>query len=195
MSEMKVAIDGTVATNATITGNTSTTPLYTTPGMPTGVNLYTTLIFDAPGVVAANNFLSVFNPVGSGKTFVFYQFVAFPYATGATSVTNSMNIFRTTAASAGTLVAAASINKFSTSQPNSVAEVRTGNPTTTNGTIPIISVPPAITSAASGTSGTIDIVPPTGAVFTCAPGEGIVARTAAGNVNQLWDMGFTWSEQ
>lgn len=181
--------------NMVMTANTSSTPLYTVAGMPAGVNLYSTLVFDTLGVVAANNFLSVFNPIGSGKTLVFYQFTCFPWATAATSATVSMLVFRTTAASAGTLVAAANVGKFSTASPNSVAEVRTGNPTTTNATVPILAIPPAVTAAPTGIGSVASIVPPTGASFVCAPGEGVVARTTAGAIGQLWDMGFTWSEQ
>ena len=195
MAEQKVAIDGTVPISGTVTAsNTSTTPLWVTQATPPGVQLYTTLASEVAGTVAANNLLSVFNPVGSGKTFIFYQFVAYPYAGGATTTTNSCNVFRTTAASAGTLRAAGDINKFVTTQSNSIAEVRTGNPTTTNGNVPIISIPPAITSAAAGISGANTLVPPTGAAFICLPGEGVVARVAAGDVDQLWDLGFTWSE-
>jgi len=166
----------------------------TVNSLPEGALLYTTLVSEVAGTVAAQNLLSVFNPSGSGKTMVFYQFVAYPYAGAAATATNSVNVFRTTAASGGSLRAAADINKFITTQPNSIAEVRTGNPTTTNGNVPIISIPPALTSAGSGISGTNTLVPPTGAAFVCLPGEGVVVRVAAGDVDQLFDLGFTWSE-
>lgn len=197
MAEQVVRIEGTVpiSTASAITvQNTQTTPLFTAMGLPAGVNLYTTLITDVVGVVAANNFLSIFNPLGSGKTFTFYQFVAFPYAGGATSATNSMSVFRATSISAGTQRAAADIGKFITTQPNSVAEVRTGNPTATLANVPILAVPPAITAAAAGVSAVASITPPSGASFICLPGEGVVARTTAGDVDQIWDLGFVWSE-
>ncbi len=195
-AENTVRVDGIIptATGAMTIANTAMTPIYVTSGIPAGTQLYTTQIVDAPGVVAANNFLSIFNPLGSGKVFTFYQFVAFPYAGGATSATASMAVFRTTAASGGTLRPAADVGKFVTSQTNSVSEVRTGNPTTTNANVPILSVPPAITAAAAGVSAVASITPPTGASFICLPGEGVVARTAAGDTDQFWDLGFVWSE-
>lgn len=170
-------------------------PVFTQP--PTAIvgSIYTTLIRNTLGVVAANNFLSVFNPVGSGKNLVVAQFVCFPYATAAATPTDNMEVWRTSAASVGTLLAAANIGKFDTAQANSVAEVRTGNPTTTLvGTVPVLAVPPAVTSAAGGVSSTVSIIPPSGSLFTCRPGEGVVARTPAGSVGQTWSLGFSWAE-
>lgn len=170
-------------------------PVFTQP--PTALTglVYTTLVEDVTGVVAANNFLSVFNPVGSGKNLVIAQFVCFPYATAATSPTVNMDVQRISAASAGTQLAAANIGKFDTTQVNSVAEVRTLNPTVTlTGTVPIIAIPPAVTSSAAGASSTINLIPPSGSLFICRPGEGVVARTASGAVGQKWSLGFSWSE-
>jgi len=196
-AENTVRIDGTSVVNVSgtvTTANTSATPLFVTQGTAPG-QIYTTLIRNTLGVVAANNFLSLFNPLGSGKNVVVAQFVCFPYATAATSPTDNMEVWRTSAASAGTLLAAANIGKFNTSQSNSVAEVRTGNPTTTLvGTIPVLAIPPAVTSAAAGISSTINIIPPSGSLFICQPGEGVVARTPAGAVGQVWSLGFSWAE-
>lgn len=165
--------------------------------IPEGALPYTTLIEDTASVATANNFLSIFNPVGSGKNIVFYQFVCFPYATAATGPTINMEVQRVSAASGGTQLAAANINKFDTLQPNSIAEVRTGNPTVTLvGTLPILAIPPAITSAGVGVSSTASIIPPTGALFVCHPGEGLVVRQPAGaDVDERWSLGFTWTEQ
>lgn len=203
MAENKVSIDGLASTAmptriVDATGDALAVRAdgsITTSSIPEGALPYTTLIKNTLGVVAANNFLSVFNPVGSGKNLVFAQFVCFPYATAATSPTDNMEVWRTSAASVGTLLAAANISKFDTQQANSIAEVRTGNPTTTLvGTVPILAVPPAVTSAASGVGSTINIIPPSGSLFTCRPGEGVVARTPAGAVGQVWSLGFSWLE-
>jgi hypothetical protein len=167
----------------------------TTSTAPEGALPYGTLIRNTLGVVAANNFLSVFNPSGSGKNLIFNQFICFPYATAATSPTDNMEVWRTSAASAGTLLSAANVTKFDTGQASSVSEVRTGNPTTTLvGTVPVLAVPPAVTAAASGVGSTINIIPPAGSIFVCHPGEGIVARTPAGAVGQVWTLGFSWLE-
>lgn len=207
MAENTVRIDGMAAVNGLMpafiqdmTGHSlsiRTDGSITINTIPEGSLPYTTLIEDTASVTTANNYLSIFNPVGSGKLLTFYQFVCFPYATAATGPTFNMEVQRTSAASGGTQLAAANINKFDTAQPNSVAEVRTGNPTVTLvGTLPILAIPPAITSAGIGVSSTASIIPPTGALFVCHPGEGLVVRQPAGaDVDERWSLGFTWTEK
>lgn len=190
-------ISGTIGTTPSGTQNVaimSSSLLSTTPGIPAGTNFYSTSLSDVLGVVAANNFLSVFNPVGSGKTITMYNFIVAPWATAATSVTASMNVFRTTAASGGTLVAAANINKFSTAQANSIAEVRTGNPTVTTSGLLLGGFPPAVTSSATGVGPQPVVQLPSGSLFLLAPGQGVVMSTALGSVAQLWNLGFIWTE-
>ena len=162
--------------------------------VPDGSNLYGYGVFDTPGVVAANNFISLFNPIGSGKLITVYRLTVYPWAGGASTVTTSLTASRITAASAGSLIAAANISKFSTAEPNSIAEVRTGNPTTTIIGVPITAIPPAITAAAAGIGAAVSVQPPSGASFVIQPGEGVVARTTAGDVDQLWNIFVTWGE-
>lgn len=207
MAEQRVAIEGTVPVSGTVTSspsgtqnvlvtNTSGSPVITQAVTTPAPAAYTTLIEDVTSVNTANNYLSIFNPVGSGKILSFAQFVCFPYATAAQATTINMEVQRTSAASAGTLLAAANINKFDTTQANSIAEVRTGNPTVTLvGTVPLIAVPPALTNAANGTSSPADIIPPTGTLFICRPGEGVVVKQLAGaGTVQKWSLGFSWAE-
>lgn len=199
MAEQRVFIDNPSSTpvNMAMPANSINSPIFTTPGMNTNISAYSALVTAQPGQTATPyNFLSIFNPAASGKIFIFYQFTAFPWAGAATSTTNPMQVWRTTAASGGTLRAASDVQKFATSLPNSSAEVRTVNPTiTVLGTVPLLSIPPAITSSGAGIGAAAVIVPPTGAAFHVLPGEGICARqTTAGDVDQLWDMGFTWGE-
>lgn len=210
MAEMAVRVDGPVTVSGTVnttpsgtqnvaitgTGATAGNPLFTAAGMPTGQLVYTTLIEDVSSVNTANNYLSVFNPVGSGKTITFLRFTCFPYATAANSATNNMEVQRVSAASVGTLLAAANINKFDTAQANSIAEVRTGNPTVTLvGTVPFITIPPALTGAPQGVSAPADLIPPQGSLFVCHPGEGVVVKQLAGaGTAQKWSLGFVWSE-
>jgi len=168
----------------------------TVSNIPEGALPYTTLIEDTAVVTTANNYLSVFNPIGSGKNVTFAQFTAFPYATGATGPTVNMEVWRATLVSGGTQLAAANINKFDTLQPNSICEVRTGNPAATlTGTLPILAIPPAITAAAAGASASVAIIPPSASLFVCHPGEGVVVRMpAGGDVDERWSLGFTWLE-
>lgn len=192
MPEMRVGIQDASGHNLSVRSDGSLTIATT----PEGALPYTTLIENVVSVNTANNYLSIFNPVGSGKTIIFSQFVAFPYATAAQATTINMDVQRISAASAGTQLAAANINKFDTAQANSIAEVRTGNPTvTTVGTVPLLAIPPAITSAANGVSSIADIIPPQGSLFICHPGEGVVVRQGAGaGTTQVWSLGFTWLE-
>lgn len=184
MAENSIKVEGLVpSSSGTMPVNVVTIP----------ANTYTYGIWEVPGVVAANNFYSLFNPVGSGKTITIQRLTITPYATAAQTVTNNMQSFRTTAASAGTLVAASAINKLDTAFPNSIAEVRTGNPTCTTVGQAVIAAAPAITSAAAGAS-PIVTTPPGGDMFILHPGEGVVARTAAGTVAELWNVSMVWTE-
>lgn len=199
MAEHVLRLEGISPINGTLPttnqGNTAATPLFVTAGFPSGINFYNHQIQDVPGVVAATNFLSVFNPAASGKTLTFYTIAILPWATAATSATTSMLVTRTTAASAGTLVAASTVGKFETQSPNSVTEVRIANPTVTKVGLPLVAIPPAITAAAQGISNTATITPPPGATYDCLPGEGLVFSCALGTVSQLWNLGLVWSEQ
>jgi hypothetical protein len=177
--------NGVMAVNGTINS---------IPAAPTGAKFYLHGMSDLPGVAAANNFLSIFNPVGSGKTVIFYQLILTPGTSGVTTVTTSMNIFRTTAASAGTLITASAVNRFLTADPNPVAQVRVGNPTVTAVGTTLLGLPPATNAAGVGGGMSANVAVPSGAGFVCLPGEGVVYSTAAGNVNQLWNLNVTWAE-
>lgn len=156
-------------------------------------NFYFYALVDVPGVVAANNFLSIFNPVGSGKALVFFSFAASSYSITTSQTPNSMQVHRTTAASGGTLVAETNINRFDpVNAPASVAQIRTGNPTTTDVGHPLIGIPPIISTGTGAVSGST--APPAGAGFIVYPGAGITTHTAAGNTNQLWNIQYIWAE-
>ncbi len=187
----------------TVTGTVTTIPSGTQtvtgsvvalPAIPAGSNFYLTSLVDVIGVVAANNYLSIFNPGGSGKTITMYALSIVPWAGAATSVSVSMNIFRVTAASAGTLVAAANLSKFTSTSPNSIAEVRSGNPTVTTTGLSLGGVPPSITSSGSGASPSGGGAGPSGASFMLAAGEGLVLKTTAGSTAQLWNFNLIWAE-
>lgn len=161
---------------------------------PAGANYYFHTLLDAPGVVAANNFMSVFNPTGSGKAVVFFVAEVKSYAIAAASAADSLTAFRTTAASGGTLISSASVSRFLTTAPNPVAEVRVDNPTTTNVGLALNGFPPPIsTGAGTGSLGN-SAAPSSQAAFTCLPGEGLVVTTASGDTDQRWDITLTWLE-
>jgi hypothetical protein len=152
-------------------------------------------VTDAPGVIAANNFMTLVNPVGSGKTVIILgTFVSTYVATGASATRNSLQGMQATAVSGGSLASASAIGKFASSMPNAVAELRTGNPAATPGAN-LFNSPPAIGVTASQFVHTVGGGASTASgPLTLAPGEGLVIRTAAGNVSQTWNISVVWGE-
>ena len=154
--------------------------------------IYVVALTDTPGVVAANNFLSVFNPVGSGMHMVGLGAIVGGYSTAAASSPHSMLAQRTTAASGGTLATAANVARYDTTVANPVSQVRTANPTVTLTQSPLFGWSPPVSTG----TGSIGIAAPatSGPAFICHPGEGLVWYTTAGDVNQIWNIQFTWAE-
>lgn len=160
---------------------------------PEDYKFYFHTVFDAPGVVLANNFMSVMNPVGSGKNVILFQAEFGSYTIGASNTATSITATRISSATLGTLIPAASVNRFVTSWANPVAQVRTLNPTVVPVGLPLNAwIPPISTGAGIGATSYTSTPP--GAGFVCAPGEGLVFGTAAGNVNQVWKINVIWAE-
>lgn len=158
------------------------------------LTFYFHTIFDTPGVVAANTFLSVFNPATSTKLVIFFQAEVASYATGATSVPTSLTANRISASSGGSLIAAANVNRFVTTDPNPSAQVRTGNPTVTTVGLPLNAWPPPL-AVGAGENGTISTVVPPGAGFVCQPGQGLSFATSGGDIDQMWKVNVIWAER
>jgi|SRR5882762_358776 len=153
---------------------------------------YSHSLQDIPGVVGANNFLSVFNPANSGKTYMLLRLDVSTYSAGTTASANSMYSKRITAASSGTLVAASTVARFRTDFADPSLEIRIGNPTVTATGLVLNLIPPVI-STGSGQFSTSQN-PPYNTSFVCAPGEGIVLATAAGDIDQVWNITHIWQE-
>lgn len=166
----------------------------TVAALPSGATTYHYSIIDAPGVVAANNFISLFNPVDSGKNYMLLAIHVNNYATGASGSTASLAKYRISSATGGTLVASNKISRYDTLSILSTAQVRTGNPTvtTTTGTPGTPIAPPISTGA--GTNVETIIHTPAGTMYLIHPGEGVAFSTASGNVNQIWDIHLIWCE-
>lgn len=158
----------------------------------TGAYVYS--ISNIAGAAAGNNFISLFNPLLSGKTLLFAGAFISCAAAGSATATEPIRGYRSTTSTLGTLVVnATDVAKFQTTQPLSLAEIRTGNPTVTLG--------PALFNVPSATDGIVDpttthvvAVPPGFGPFTLAAGEGIVLRTEAGDVDQRWNLSVVWGE-
>lgn len=198
MAESTVRIDGTVPVTGTVIATPTGTQavsgtvssIATKDPTITGVYVYSNDV--AAGVVAANNFLSLFNPVGSGKTVIFAG--AFLSCTSIAAITSPapMRGFRITTATGGTLQATNTVAEFISTMPTQVAEIRTGNPTVTLGPA-IFNSPPAVGAGVIAPVHTVPVPPGTGP-FTLAPGEGIVLRTASGDVDMSWSISVVWME-
>lgn len=147
-----------------------------------------------PGVVAANNFLALNNPSGSGKTIVIAGVFISQVTIGAVSATDPMRGFLATGISGGSLQAASTIGKMRSNMPNPTAEIRVGNPAATLGAAWFNS--PTLQATGASTSNFIHQIPATipAGSLTLLPGEGTVLRTASGSTNTLWNLSIAWSE-
>lgn len=166
----------------------------TTAGVDPGITgVYSFSIGNAPGVVAANNFVSLFVPSAALFSVIFGgAFISSTTASGSTE-TEPLRAFRITTATAGTLQAATAPAKFISDYANPAVEIRTANPTVTLGSA-IFSSPPAISSTTASTV-VHQVTPPVGlGGFLLQAGEGIVLRTAAGDADQRWNISLLWGE-
>lgn len=191
-----VPVSGTVTSNPSGTQNVAVTgqPLSTTLVKdPSITGVYVFSADEVPGVVAANNYLTIANPVGSGKTVAFVGAFLSSSTAGGTTVTAPMRGFRANTISGGTLQAVSTIAKFITANPNPVAEIRLGNPTATlDGAL--FNSPPPLSATQGGTP--VHTVPVPGGTgpFILAPGEGIVFRQSAGDTDIRWNLSVVWAE-
>ncbi len=169
----------------------------TTVPNPNLLGIYSFVLNDVIGTVASNNYLALFNPVGSGKTvFAFYAYV-FAYVTGGSSMTkNSMILSRASNVVGGTLHPQSDIGVNDTDMALPVGQVYTGNPTVTAGSKLFAFPPPTV----SGDDVNVLAVSPgsldgavTGAV-SLKEGQGLVFNVAIGNTNQTWNINVVWGE-
>jgi hypothetical protein len=174
----------------------SDSPLLTSPAKVTNLTgAYNFSLDDQPGVTTANNFISLFNPIGSGVKLYYLGAYVSTYVTGGGSTTReSMQGHAITAASAGTLQAASAIFKLDSTFPNSGAQVRTGNPTVTIGPNVFNSPPPINTTVGQYVHAVGLGFGVIGGPVIFREGEGIVFTTDAGNTNQTWNLSIGWAE-
>lgn len=161
---------------------------------PSWTGVYFHAVVDAAGTTGSNNFLSVFNPSGSGKIAIALGFMCSSYSLNTITTPSSLVAFRTSAHTGGTDVTAANVNRFATAFPNPVAQVKFGNPgtTNTNGTNPMIGIPPVVGNGANNGE---TVAPTPGASFVFLPGEGIVFNVPTGDTDQRWDLQYIWAEK
>jgi hypothetical protein len=194
MAEMRVFVENLPLTDPANPGSLAQIPV-TIPRESSLTGVYGYSLADANGVVAANAFLSIFNPVGSGKLLIAASAGISAYVVTGTPTPplSSLHVHRITAASAGTLVADSDVFKYMTSDPDPIAEVRIGNPTVVEGPR-IFCFPPGVNSSFDASRHQIAPTLGLGGVVL-APGEGVVFRTDSGDTEQVWNIDVTWAER
>lgn len=181
MAENTVRIDGMVP----ILGH-----MQVINGVDPRWNIYVHAAADIPGVATANNYISGFNPAGSGKIVVGLQANVSSYAYTSPTSGGSMLGQRISAASGGSLVATSNIGRNVTSDPDPVLQVRTGNPTVTTVRLPITLTPPSAGSKEGSTS----IAPAANSNFVFMPGEGFVFYANTSSTSLFWGLQVVWAE-
>jgi len=158
-----------------------------------GIAAYVYSFANTAGVVAANNFLTLYNPVGSGKTITLGGVFISCSTTGPSNATDPMRGFRISAApTGGTVQAASTVTKSVSSTAATIADIRIANPTATALT-PFFNSP-ALNSGAQGTGVVHQIINPPGTAFLLVPGEGVLLQTATGTTAQRWNVSVAWGE-
>jgi len=143
-------------------------------------------------LVAGKNFISIVNPAASGKILTLGAFFVSYMATVAAPA-YPMRGYRCDVPTGGTLHATSEICKLDTAIPDSVAVIRSNNPSVTLG--------PAFFNSPVGTvKDTVEAPPhevdaPSGFnPFILRPGEGVVIRQDVGAVGHLWNVSILWRE-
>lgn len=193
MPEQRVIIEG-MHSGVTYPGSSvNPLPVILTPN-PQIDGVYIASLANVPGTVASNTFLTVFNPVGSGKQVILGGVFVSTTAAAATSATAPLRTHRIAAApTGGSVVAASDILKFDTTTPDPVSVVRIGNPTVTLGAA-ASNTPPPVTTGAGGGQFVHQIEPPPGTTVLIRPGEGFALNVIAGDTAQRWNISAAWVE-
>lgn len=207
MAEQVVRIEGTVPTSPTGTQNVAVTgqpisatissqPIQVTNvSNPAILGAYIFSVENLPGVAASNNFLTLFNPVGSGRIYLATAVFVSCVAAAAASAVRAFRGYRIGAApTGGSVQAASTFCKIDTAYPDSGADVRIGNPTATLQQ-PFSNTPPPVTTGAGGSQFVHSVELPLGSPsFRIRAGEGVAFNTAVGDTDQVWNISIAWAE-
>lgn len=144
-------------------------------------------------IVAGKNFLTLENPSGSGKLLALGG-VFVSYMATVAAPAYPLRGYRTASSPTGGTLhdQATEICKLDTALPDSIAVLRSGDPTTTLG--------PAFFNSPVGTvkdtvSAVHEIDAPAGFnPFLLRPGQAVVLRQDVGAVGHLWNISLLWRE-
>jgi hypothetical protein len=154
--------------------------------------VYFYALVDEAGAVAEKRFLSVFNPSSSVRVSIALGFIAQSFAVNSSTSPVSLTVYRTTAASGGTLVTASDVPRFNPLHPDPKVEVRINNPTVTTTGPKLLGVSPVVSTGGGAQGETV--APTPGASFIMYPGMGLVFMTPSGDTDQIWNMQYIWAE-
>lgn len=144
-------------------------------------------------LVAGKNFLSLYNPAGSGKVMSVGGFFVSQVATVA-GTTYPMRGFRISAEpTGGTLHTESEICRFDTQRYAPAAVLRSGNPSVGTLGAALFNVPSNIIKDTINLVEQVD-APAGFNPFLLYPGEGVVVRQGAGAVGVLWNLSIIWRE-
>lgn len=168
----------------------------TRPSLPRVLPDRPTFLYSRANVaqtVAAKNYLTLVNPVSSGKLFVVGAvFLSSTNTVGNSTLTEPIRGHRITGASGGVAVPAANVVKLLSVQPTHVGELQDDATTVTGLGAGFFNVPVAIDNRSSNVQ---DVALPEGAPpFICLPGEGVTVRSAAGDTSIRVNITLVWLE-
>lgn len=147
------------------------------------------------GVLAANSFLSLQNPAGSGRAIILGGVFISSVTDGAVSSLAPMRGWLATGISGGTLASVSSIGKLNSTFPDPVGQIRSGNPSATLGAAWFNS--PTLQTTGAASAPFVHQIPsaiPGVNPLTLLPGEGTVLRTESGDINTFWNISIAWAE-
>lgn len=150
-------------------------------------------LLDAPGTVGAQNYVSLFNPVGSGVTVYVVDYIANSYVITTDATNGSAALYKTSAASGG-VNSSSSINKLNSSSQAPRCVVLTGNPTVTPTTFLLATPPPLGAGSFNGNATEFITASGLSGAQVLQSGEGLVITQASANVNQRWNFTIGWTE-
>lgn len=144
--------------------------------------------------VAAKNFLTLFNPSGSGRLVTVGAFFV-SYMTSVASAMYPLRGYRISAEpTGGTLHAESEIGYFDTGRFDPASVVRSENPTSTPEAA-LFNVSPGLIQGQNQSSQIEQVDVPAGFnPFVLRPGEGVLVRQDAGTPGHLWNLSILWRE-
>lgn len=145
--------------------------------------------------VVAKNFISLFNPLTSGKIITVGAFFVSYMATNPSPAYPLRGYRISTEPTGGTLHAESEICRFDTQRFASSTILRSANPSVGTIGAALFNAAPGITMGQQFSSMIEQIDAPAGFnPFVLYPGEGVVMRQDTGAVGHLWNLSIVWRE-